>query len=54
LESSNLSCPFSFGYCVVWSSNYGGQEKFEDANGAIRSRNLKVASQTHPWKDGHQ
>ena len=23
LASSNFSCPFSFGYCVVWPSNYG-------------------------------
>jgi hypothetical protein len=23
LASSNLSCPFSFGYCAVWPSNYG-------------------------------
>ena len=23
LASSSFSCPFSFGYCVVWSSNYG-------------------------------
>ena len=23
LASSRISCPFSFGYCVVWPSNYG-------------------------------
>jgi hypothetical protein len=23
LASSSFSCPFSFGYCVVWPSNYG-------------------------------
>ena len=23
LASSNFSCPFSFGYCVIWPSNYG-------------------------------
>jgi hypothetical protein len=30
LGSSNFSCPFSVGYCVVTEK---GQEKFEDAKG---------------------
>jgi uncharacterized membrane protein (DUF485 family) len=55
LASSSFSCPFSFGYCVVWPSNYGFWLPLWRLQAflvpwAIRSRNLKARQHNNQAK----